>query len=77
MLQRDARVSAMLGTPIGAVTGPCALNGDAFDCSIRLCGPQGIAWLQANGERRAGHWRYSRLEVLPERGDAVDVARHD
>ncbi|UGB44228.1 M56 family metallopeptidase [Frateuria edaphi] len=77
MVQRDARVSAILGTPIGAVTGPCALNGDAFDCSIMLSGPQGIARLQANGERRAGQWRYSRLEVLPERGDAVDVARRD
>jgi hypothetical protein len=77
LVQQDARVSAMLGAPITSVTGPCSLDSDAFQCSIMLSGPRGIAKLQANGRRNAGQWRYSRLEIVPERGDAIDVARHE
>jgi beta-lactamase regulating signal transducer with metallopeptidase domain len=77
LVQHDARVSAVLGTPIASVAGPCSLDSTTFQCSIMLSGPRGIATLQARGRQDAGQWKYSRLEVVPERGAVVEVVRDE
>ncbi|GAB3791062.1 M56 family metallopeptidase [Dyella agri] len=77
LVQQDVRVSGMLGAPIGSVPRQCSLESDAFTCSIALSGPHGIATLQAKGRRIAGQWRYSQLDVVPERGNTIDVVRHE
>lgn len=77
LAEQDARVQAMVGSPSASVAGPCYLGSDAFDCTITLTGSRGIARLQVEGERHAGRWQYSKLRVMPEHGEAVDVARHE
>lgn len=78
--QKDRRVQAALGEPIEAgffVSGNISLNNDRghADLRIPISGPNGNATIYVVANKAAGKWTYTRLDVVPDGGERIDLLK--
>ncbi len=75
--QADARVQALLGTPITSgftTTGNIQLNNDSgqADISYTVSGPQGSGTVHVVAEKAGGAWTYSKM-TFSNAGEEIDL----